>query len=139
MTYAFVADAVLLLHAAFAAFIVFGLLAIWAGAFLGWRFVRNPWFRWIHLGMMGLVLAESLLGMVCPLTEWENELRLLAGNEARYPGSFMACWLERLLYYECSPWVFGLLYTLFFLLIALTLKLVPTRKRNAADADGARN
>ncbi len=133
MTYALVADAVLLLHAGIAAFIVFGLPAIWAGAFLGWRWVRNPWFRFTHLGLMGLVLAESLLGLVCPLTDWENALRHMAGKQSGYPDSFMAYWLGRLLFHDLSPLFFGTLYALFFTLIALTFKFVPIRKNDTAD------
>ncbi len=138
MTYALVADAVLLLHTGIAMFIVFGLPAIWAGAFLGWRWVRNPLFRWTHLGLMGLVLAESLLGLVCPLTQWENALRYIADDHGRYPESFMAYWLGRLLYHDLSPLVFGTLYALFFALIALTLKFVPIRKKETSNADGVR-
>ena len=42
--------------------------------------MRNFWFRGSHLGAIAVVAAESLVGFVCPLTTWENRLRLLAGG-----------------------------------------------------------
>src|SRR2546430_6136815 len=44
-----VADLLLGVHFAIAAFIVGGLLLVWAGAARGWGWVRNPWFRYLHL------------------------------------------------------------------------------------------
>jgi len=43
---------------------------IWFGAAIRWPFVRNPWFRYSHVGLMGFVLAEALAGALCPLTIW---------------------------------------------------------------------
>lgn len=48
----FLADLVLLLHFAFVLFIVGGAALIWTGAGLGWRWVRNFWFRTAHLAAM---------------------------------------------------------------------------------------
>ena len=62
-----VADALLVVHFLIAAFIVAGLVLVWLGAALGWRWVRNPWFRYLHLGAIGFVAAEALLGVACPL------------------------------------------------------------------------
>ncbi len=50
-----IADIVLVLHFCIAAFITLGLLAIWLGAALGWRWVRNPWLR-------GGTRSESFVG-----------------------------------------------------------------------------
>ncbi len=89
------ADVVLVVHAAFVAFVVVGLVLIWVGRFRGWAFVRNFWFRAAHLVAIGVVAAESLTGFVCPLTMWEDRLRLLAGGEQRYAGSFIQHWLHQ--------------------------------------------
>jgi hypothetical protein len=43
--YRLLADAVLLVHTAFIAFVLFGLIAIVAGWWRGWAWVRNGWFR----------------------------------------------------------------------------------------------
>jgi hypothetical protein len=128
--YLVLADAVLVIHVAFVAFVIVGLLLVWIGRFCQWRFVRRPWFRLAHLAAIGVVAAESLVGFICPLTTWENRLRLLAGGEQRYQGSFIQHWLHRVLFFEADENVFRIAYVGFFLLVALSLWLVPMRRAN---------
>lgn len=106
------ADALLVLHVLYVAFVVLGLVLIFVGGALSWRWVRNPWFRYAHLAAIGFVVVQAWLGMVCPLTVWENELRGMAGG-ATYAGTFMSHWLEQLLYYQAPGWVFAVCYTAF--------------------------
>jgi hypothetical protein len=120
------ADVLLVVHFAIAAFIVAGLVAVWLGAALGWRWVRNPWFRYLHVGAIGFVAAEALAGIACPLTVWEDLLRGDNGAE-----SFVARWVQRLLYYRAPEWVFTAAYLLWTLATLLTLWLVPPRRRAA--------
>ena len=110
--YTFAADLILLLHVFFVAFVVVGLVLILAGKWQGWHWVHNPWFRTAHLAAIGVVVLQSWLGMICPLTILEMELRSRGGG-ATYSGSFIAHWLEAILYYRAPPWVFALCYTLF--------------------------
>ena len=72
MGWSVLADLVLLFHAAYVGYVVFGLVAIVLGIALGWSWVRNFWFRLTHLGAIGLVVAESIVGVACPLTTLEN-------------------------------------------------------------------
>ena len=109
------ADAVLVIHFAFVAFVVAGFLAVWVGRIAGWNFVRNFWFRLAHLAAIGVVAVESLAGVVCPLTTWENDLRLAAGGGAGYAGSFVQHWIHRLMFFEASEGVFTAAYVLFFI------------------------
>ena len=120
------ADAVLLAHFAIAAFIVCGLVFVWVGAALGWRWVRNPWFRYLHLAAIAFVAAEALLGIACPLTVWEDLLRGSVRAE-----SFIARWVHRLLYYRAPEWIFTAAYALWTLATLLTLWLVPPRRKAA--------
>ncbi|PJX12607.1 DUF2784 domain-containing protein [Halomonas sp. 141] len=106
------ADAVLLLHVLFVAFVVLGLMAIYLGGILGWYWVRHRRFRLVHLGAIGYVVVQAWLGAVCPLTTLEMALRAEAGS-ATYAGSFIQHWLQRLLYYTAPEWVFVAVYTLF--------------------------
>ena len=106
------ADAVLLLHALFVGFVVFGLAIILAGKALRWSWVRNPWFRLAHMLAILVVVIQSWLGVICPLTTFEMILRARAGDTV-YPGSFVAHWVEAILYYQAPPWVFAVCYTLF--------------------------
>ena len=108
--YALGADLLLLLHVSIVLFIVLGLVLILVGKIVGWSWVRNPWFRLAHLLAIGMVVVQSWVGEICPLTTWEMMLRSKAGD-ATYTGSFIAHWLEVILYYRAPPWVFTLVYT----------------------------
>jgi hypothetical protein len=71
----FWADFLVVIHLGYVGFVIFGLLAILVGLLLRWQWVRNPWFRWIHLVMICIVAAEAVVDFECPLTTWENQLR----------------------------------------------------------------
>lgn len=114
--YLLAADMVLLVHAIFVAFVVFGLVVIFAGGSFHWRWVRNPWFRIVHLVAIGVVVIQSWLAVICPLTTLEMTFRRRAGD-AVYPGSFIGYWLERLLYFDAPAWVFVACYTAFGALV----------------------
>ena len=121
------ADAILLLHVLFVVFVVFGLLLIFAGKIFGWRWVHHFYFRLAHLVAIGVVVLQSWLGAICPLTAWEMSLREKAGATV-YEGSFIAHWLHSLLYYRAAEWVFVLIYTLFGLLVVVSWYWVRPRR-----------
>ena len=112
VVYLLVADAVLLLHALFVAFVIVGLALILAGKAFRWSWVRNAWFRLAHLLAIVAVVVQSWFGAICPLTTLEMMLRSRA-DDTVYPGSFVAHWLEAILYYRAPAWVFAVCYTLF--------------------------
>ena len=120
------ADVLVVVHFAIVAFIVGGLLLTWIGAPLGWRWIRNPWFRYLHLAAIAIVALEALIGIACPLTLWEDMLR----GGAR-PESFVARWTHRLLFYRAPEWVFTVAYVLWTLATLATLRLVPPRRTAA--------
>ena len=123
--YLVLADLVLVVHFAFVAFIILGLALIWIGWFRGWTFVRNLWFRASHLAAMGVVVAESAAGFVCPLTVWEDRLRFLAGGEQRYQESFIQHWLHQVIFLDVEPRIFTVFYLAFFLVLVLSFWFVP--------------
>lgn len=120
------ADAILVLHLLVVLFIVGGFVAIWMGAARGWRWVREPRFRLAHLCAMGIVALLALVDIPCPLTVLEEWLRTGAIGAQ----GFIEHWVGRLLYYNLPGWVFTLGYALFALLVLLTWRFVPPRKRN---------
>jgi hypothetical protein len=124
--YNLAADALLLIHVGFVAFVVFGLLAVLAGHAAGCRWVRNPWFRLCHLVAIGVVVLQAWAGLICPLTHLESALRARAGD-APYAGAFVSHWLQVLLYYQAPAWVFALCYTLFGALVVLAWVWVRPR------------
>ena len=123
------ADAVLVLHVGIVAFVVGGLVLIVAGnlAHRRWEWVNTPWFRLLHAASIAVVAAQAWLGVVCPLTTLEMWLRAQA-NQPTYGGSFMAHWLQALLYFDAPPWVFVLAYTLFGGLVAAVWLRFPPRR-----------
>ena len=125
--YLIVADIILLIHVLFVLFVVFGLLSILAGKIFAWGWVYNFSFRITHLVAIGVVVLQSWLGVICPLTVWEMNLRARAGDSV-YEGSFIAHWMQSLLYYRAEEWVFILLYTLFAALVAASWYWVRPRR-----------
>jgi hypothetical protein len=105
--YSFLADALVVVHGAFCAFVLFGqvfIVLVWIsrlcqaaastdeepgyrlpifGRISRWGWVRNPWFRTIHLVCILVVAYEASIQFTCPLTTWENDLRELAGEPVR--------------------------------------------------------
>ncbi|MBA4149479.1 MAG: DUF2784 domain-containing protein [Verrucomicrobia bacterium] len=125
--YLILADAILILHTAIVAFIIIGLILTWIGYFRGWKFVRNGWFRLLHLLAMGYVAVQTLLGADCPLTIWENNLRVKGGVSPAYDETFIGHWLAKILFFDVSLGTFAILYTLFFALVVFTWFWVKPR------------
>lgn len=81
------ADMVVLLHAAFIAFVVLGgLLAL-----------RDVRWAWLHLPAAAWGAYAEITATVCPLTPLENALRQRAGG-AGYDGGFVEHYLIPLIY-----------------------------------------
>lgn len=124
----FLADLVLVVHFIFIAFVVLGFTAVLVGYFARWRWIRNRVFRIAHLSAIGLVVLESWMGVLCPLTAWENSLRQGGG----YGGSFIAYWLRQLVYYDLPTWAFTLTYTVFGSAVVLMWFIAPPMGRTNA-------
>lgn len=128
MTYAHLADLIVAVHLAFAAFIVVGLVFILIGRALRWEAVRNFWFRSLHLLAIGIVACEALGGVACPLTVWEHDLRERAGQKVDRGATFIGEWARGLLFYQPEdPSVIEKLHVAFGALVLTTFVLVPPR------------
>jgi len=125
--YLLAADLLLIGHVLFVAFVVFGLVLILIGKPLNWNWVRNPWFRLIHLAAIGIVALQSWLGVICPLTKLEMTLRDRADGVV-YSGSFISHWLDSLLYYQAPAWVFTVCYTGFAALVVISWYWIRPRR-----------
>lgn len=126
------AEIVLVAHAIYAGLVVAGFIAIPIGAALGWGWIRHRTLRLIHLGMIAFVGFEGAIGMVCPLTEWEYELRRQAGLEAG-EGTFIGRIVGSLLYYDFPIWVFTAAYLALTALAVALLFMVPPRWKQVRD------
>jgi Protein of Unknown function (DUF2784) len=87
MFYRLLADCLVLVHLAFVVFVVAG------GFLILWR----PSLRWVHLPAAVWGALIEFTGWICPLTPWEQELRLKAG-EVGYTGGFIEHYLLPILY-----------------------------------------
>lgn len=124
--YSRLADVVVLAHFAYVAFVVLGLLLVLLGWVLKWQWTRNFWFRAAHLTMIAIVVTEALLGITCPLTTWEHQLRVNAG-ESPQDGAFVARVVHDLIFVEAPPWAFTAIYCAFGGLVLATWVFAPPR------------
>lgn len=129
MLYAFFADLLVLFHFFYVTFAVGGEFFILAGAFLKFGLVRNFTFRIAHLIAVVFVALESLVDVLCPLTEWEYNLRELAGQRVEREISFLGRLLRRIIFYDFPSWAFTLMYVGFGVLVILTFILIPPRRK----------
>lgn len=130
MWYGFLADALVLVHVAYVAYVVVGQLAIWGGLLFRRKWARNFWFRGTHLLAIAVVALEAVMGWICPLTTWENQLRELAGQTYR-SGSFMGRLFQDMIFLNGVPeWGFDLMHLGMCLLVVGTFILFPPRRPN---------
>lgn len=87
MWFRVLADAVLVIHLAFIAFVVFGGLIV----------LRWPRFAWLHLPAAFWGVFIEFSGRICPLTPLENWLRV-RGGERGYAGGFIDHYITSLIY-----------------------------------------
>lgn len=87
MAYGAAADLLVLVHAAFVAFVVLGGLAV----------RRWPRLAWAHVPAVIWGVGIEVSGAVCPLTPLEHWLRAQAGQHG-YEGDFIARYLLPVLY-----------------------------------------
>lgn len=87
MIYRIGADGLLVLHLAYILFALFGGLLI----------AHKRWLLPLHLLAIAWAIYVQLANPGCPLTDWEQALRLRAGD-AGYSGSFIEHYLLPIIY-----------------------------------------
>ena len=122
------ADIIAIIHLGYVIFVILGFILIVVGIFLKWKWIRNLWFRMIHLGAIVGVALEAVLGISCPLTVLEFELRHGASPSERRV-SFVANIIDSILYYDAPAWLFVIIYTAFAILVAITFLLAPPSRK----------
>jgi hypothetical protein len=122
--FAILADLTAVVHLAYILFVLIGQVLVLLGWFRGWGWTRQCLFRLLHIAAIALVVIEVWGEIDCPLTLLENYLRTLAGQSV-YTSSFISYWVGWLIYYDAPVWVFTLLYTVFFTIVAVTYLAYP--------------
>ena len=119
------ADLVMVAHFLLAAFVALGLVVIPFGYKFGWSWVRNRRLRISHALVMGFITAETIVGLTCPLTILEYELR---GDSS--PQSFVGHWIQQILYWDLPHETFIILYFMCFAWVIFLWKSFPPRTRS---------
>lgn len=127
--YALCADILLIVHLLYVSFTVIGEIVILVGSACSFHFVRNRVFRIAHLCAILFVVLEAVLGIMCPLTTWEYELRLKAGQRVEADVSFVARLVQSIIFYDFPQWIFTALYIGFGALVLATYIFIPPEKR----------
>lgn len=87
MLYGLLAGLLVAVHLIFVGFVVLGGVMVW------WW----PRLAWVHIPAVVWGIGIEWSGAICPLTPWENWLRLKAG-QAGYEGDFIGYYLLPVLY-----------------------------------------
>jgi len=115
--YRLLANAVVVVHALFIVFIVFG-------GFLAWRW---RWVAVLHVpcAVWGVLIEYN--GWICPLTPLENSLRMRAGQQG-YSGGFVEHYLVPAIYPAClTPRIQVVLGTAVLVVNVITYAVVVRR------------
>ncbi|TWU41910.1 DUF2784 domain-containing protein [Novipirellula artificiosorum] len=136
MIYQILTELIVAIHFAYVTFVVLAVPVTILGGWRNWEWVRNRWFRCLHVSMILVVVLEAWAGITCPLTTWEQQMRLAAGGPA-LQGDFIANWLHDAMFFDAQPWVFTLFYSLFAsLVIAMWVWIPPRFDTQGASATG---
>lgn len=118
------ATSIFALHLVIIAFNVAGCILVPLGALLGWRWVREFWWRAAHLASLAIVALQALFERPCFLTIWQAKL---ANTDRVQP--LIATWIDRLIYLPLPLWVFAAAYlAVFAYVVALWVWVRPHRR-----------
>src|SRR5262245_3370261 len=127
MWYGFLADLVVAIHLAYVGYVLLGQLAIVIAAPMRWQWARNPWFRFTHLLAIGIVVYEAIYNIRCPLSVWEEQLRMMGGGSP-IGETFMGRLLHSVLFIDNMPEVFfTTLYIAMLVVVVQGLVMYPPR------------
>lgn len=87
MAYQLLADLLLVVHAAFIVFAALGGLLV----------LHRRWWVWLHLPAAAWAATVVTMGWICPLTPWEQNLRIAAGQQG-FSGGFIEHYLLSAIY-----------------------------------------
>lgn len=102
MWFRVLADATVVVHFAFVAYVV-------VGGFIAWRW---PWTIWLHIAAFGWGFSTVLVGIECPLTHLENWSRQHAGMAGLPPSGFIDHYITGVIYPESALGLVRLLVAL---------------------------
>lgn len=118
------AGIVLAFHLLVIGFNVFGLIAIPVGAGRQWQFVRQKWFRLLHLGSLTLVVVQALTGRACFITIWQDRMAFTGASHE----PLIMRWVNSLIFWPLPMWAFTVSYCLIWLYVLALLWIFPIKR-----------
>ena len=100
-------EIVLLFHFCIFLFMILSFFLIPIGYYQKWTWVKNKYYRSIHLVLMGIIFMETILGFMCPLTILENFLR----NDTEINNKITHI-IHQIMYWDLPSYQFIILYLL---------------------------
>ncbi len=97
--YAYLADSVIFIHLLWILFLIFG--SLWG--------VRHKAVRVVHILGLGYAFIINLFGFYCPLTHLETWLQSRYSPSGAYSGSFIAHYMEKIIYIDLPDYAIFLL------------------------------
>ena len=125
----FLADLIAIIHLGYVVFVILGFVFIIAGIIFRWRWIRNPWFRVLHLAAIIAVAMEAIVGLHCPLTVLEFRLRYPSGP-FQERGSFIGSLIDAILFYDAPGWLFTAAYSGFAIAVVITFIMAPPERKS---------
>ncbi len=107
MFYRLLADFILVFHFFFVLFAVLGGLLV----------LRRRSVIWLHIPTLIWGVLVQVFFLTCPLTQFENQFRIL-GGEAGYSGGFIEHYISMILYANIGYWFH---FALGFILLMINL------------------
>jgi hypothetical protein len=127
MLYKILADIIVIVHFVWILFMLIGFIFTLYGFF--WKRFFDKWlFRILHLFGIAYVSLLAILGKYCPLTIWENTLRIKHDSTLTYPGSFMIHYVEKLVYPDIDPLII-IIPTTFIAVFTVAVFIIRPPKR----------
>ena len=118
-------EIVLLFHFCIFLFMVLSFFLIPLGYYHKWEWVKNRYYRLIHIILMGIIFIETILGFMCPLTILEKFLR----NDIEINNKITQI-IHQVMYWDLPTYQFIILYLLSLLyLIFLWFFFKPDFKK----------
>lgn len=128
MNYSLLADIILVIHLAYACFVLFGFIGIVIGVWCRWSWIGNFPFRITHLICTVFVPLETLLRMTCPLTTLENYFLKVSGASG-YERSFIGNLAGEILFYDAPEWVFAVIYLALAIMVIFYFFRFPPKRQ----------
>ncbi|MBW2076291.1 MAG: DUF2784 domain-containing protein [Deltaproteobacteria bacterium] len=126
----YLADIVAIIHLGYVVFVILGFICIVAGIVFRWRWIRNPWFRVLHLAAIIAVAMEAIVGVNCPLTVLEFRLRYPTGPFQE--SSFIGGLIDSMLFYDAPGWLFTAVYCCFGAAVLITFIVAPPKRKGTS-------